>query len=65
MISEYPLAFGLYDVVSGIAGDLYYLLDCDDILSDTKSLLKIKEILNNKRTKYETNDYKSSKLYFQ
>lgn len=46
MISEYPLVFGLYDVVSGIAGDLYYLLDCDDILSDTKSLLKIKEILN-------------------
>ena len=46
MISEYPLVFGVYDVVSGIAGDLYYLLDCDDILSDTKSLLKIKEILN-------------------
>lgn len=46
MISEYPLVFGLYDVVSGITGDLYYLLDCDDILSDTKSLLKIKEILN-------------------
>ena len=43
MISEYPLVFGVYDVVSGIAGDLYYLLDCDDILSDTKSLLKLKK----------------------
>ena len=40
MISEYPLVFGVYDVVSGIAGDLYYLLDCDDILSDTKITTK-------------------------
>ena len=39
------LSFDFYDVLGGIAGVVYYLLDCEEILDQPKEKLKLRELI--------------------
>lgn len=38
--------FGLYDIISGMSGNLYYILDCLDLVSDKENIIKIHSLIS-------------------
>lgn len=39
------LTFSDYDILGGVSGVVYYLLDCQDILEDSKDMLTMRELI--------------------
>ncbi|KPI53026.1 lanthionine synthetase LanC family protein [Clostridioides difficile] len=44
--NDEPTIFGLYDIISGISGNLYYILDCLDLVSDKENIRKIHSLIS-------------------
>lgn len=44
-MNDEPTIFGLYDIISGISGSLYYILDCSDLINDKENIRKIHSLI--------------------
>lgn len=45
LFQQRKLSFGSYDVLGGIAGVVYYLLDCEEILNHPEEKLKLRNLI--------------------
>lgn len=45
LFQQRKLSFGSYDILGGIAGVVYYLLDCEEILNQPEEKLKLRDLI--------------------